>query len=187
MRTRAASFALYGGQSLHTAPTAKHSSRCCKTASATGFSCLTNPSPRSRPQRQLSLLGVMHDLVKTGRSQSDRHPLADPQLRLTTLEETAHHQITRGVLERPASYLEALDGLDYAAHILRIFYEPLLRTQIREPTFVHPLDRVRGRTLRLGRETAMETRLARLRAAGLLAKPRSVARTGLAAFRRASH
>jgi len=81
-----------------------------------GLFLLDEPESALSPQRQLTLLTLMHDLVKTGKSQFlvathspilmtypgaqimtfDKVPLGQ-----TAIEDTSHYQITRGILERP--------------------------------------------------------------------------------------
>lgn len=88
-----------------------------------GLFLLDEPESSLSPQRQLALLALMHDLVATGKSQFliathspilmtypgsqiisfDKVPLS-----VTTLEQTAHYQITSGILEQPGSYWKHL-------------------------------------------------------------------------------
>ena len=88
-----------------------------------GLFLFDEPESALSPQRQLALLALMHDFVRTGKCQFviathspilmtypgaeiisfDKIPLA-----AIGLEETSHYQITKGILESPASYWKYL-------------------------------------------------------------------------------
>jgi len=113
----------YGGQSLHTRSHGEAFLAVLQNRIGKGLFLLDEPESALSPQRQLALLALMHDLVKTGESQfliATHSPILmtypgaqiisfeEAQLRETILEETSHYQITRGVLEHPGSYWKHL-------------------------------------------------------------------------------
>jgi predicted ATPase len=115
----------YSGRSLHTRSHGEAFLAVLQNRIGQGLFLLDEPESALSPQRQLALLALMHDLVQTGKSQfliATHSPILmtypgaqlisfdGGQLHGTTLEETSHYQITRGVLEHPGSYWKYLTG-----------------------------------------------------------------------------
>jgi predicted ATPase len=88
-----------------------------------GIILMDEPEAALSPQRQLSLLASMMSLARGGRVQfviathsailltfPDAHILSfdGPTIARTRLEDTAHYQITRGILESPERYWKHL-------------------------------------------------------------------------------
>jgi predicted ATPase len=116
-------YSRYGGRSLHTRSHGEAFLAVLQNRIGQGLFLLDEPESSLSPQRQLALLALMHDLVATGKSQFliathspilmtypgsqiisfDKVPLS-----VTTLEQTAHYQITSGILEQPGSYWKHL-------------------------------------------------------------------------------
>ena len=84
-----------------------------------GMFIMDEPESALSPQRQLALLVRMAELVRAGQSQfviathspilltfpdADIVNFDEAPLRSVRLEETSHYQISRGILEDPASY-----------------------------------------------------------------------------------
>jgi predicted ATPase len=84
-----------------------------------GMFIMDEPESALSPQRQLALLVRMAELVRAGQSQfviathspilltfpdADIVNFDEAPLRSVRLEETSYYQITRGILEDPASY-----------------------------------------------------------------------------------
>lgn len=116
-------YARYGGQSLHTRSHGEAFLAVLQNRIGEGLFLLDEPESALSPQRQLALLALMYDLVKTGRSQfiiATHSPilmtypgaqivsLDTTPLRAITLEETSHYQITKGILDSPRSYWKHL-------------------------------------------------------------------------------
>jgi predicted ATPase len=116
-------YSRYGGRSLHARSHGEAFLAVLQNRIGEGLFLLDEPESALSPQRQLALLALMHDLVKTGKSQFliathspilmtypnaqivtfDKVPLG-----LTSLEDTSHYQITKGILEQPGSYWKYL-------------------------------------------------------------------------------
>jgi predicted ATPase len=109
----------YGGRSLHTRSHGEAFLAVLNNRMGEGMFFLDEPEAALSPQRQLALLTLVHDLVETGNCQfviATHSPILmtfpnaqiisfdQKQLLATTLEETAHYQITRGVLDHPGRY-----------------------------------------------------------------------------------
>jgi predicted ATPase len=95
-----------------------------------GLLLMDEPESALSPQRQLTLLALMYDFVKTGRSQffvATHSPILltfpgatiisfdQGQLERIALEDTTHFQITRDLLNNPQMYwrhLAASDAID---------------------------------------------------------------------------
>lgn len=112
-------YARYGGRSLHTR---SHGEAFLATFSSwmtPGIILMDEPEAALSPQRQLALLAQIANLVKMGNVQfiiATHSPILmtvpeatllsfdDGILAPIQLENTAHYQITRGILENPARY-----------------------------------------------------------------------------------
>lgn len=116
-------FARYGGRSLHARSHGESFLDVLQNRMGDGLFLLDEPESALSPQRQLALLALMHDLVATGGTQfviATHSPILltfpgarivnfdDPALPVMRLEETAHYQITRGILEAPERYWRRL-------------------------------------------------------------------------------
>ena len=116
-------YASYGGRSLHERSHGEAFLAIVQNRIREGLFLLDESESALSPQRQLALLLLMHDLTETGKSQfiiATHSPIlmtfpgaeiiSFDQGRLcpTTLEETTHYQITRGILEHPDRYLKPL-------------------------------------------------------------------------------
>ena len=112
-------YARYGGQSPHTRSHGESFLDVFNHRVGDGLYLLDEPESALSPQRQLSLLGIMASLAKSGKTQfiiATHSPilmtfpgatilsLDSGSVEATTLEETTHYQITRGVLEYPEKY-----------------------------------------------------------------------------------
>lgn len=123
-------YARYGGRSLHTR---SHGEAFLEVFSAwlnPGMILMDEPEAALSPQRQLALLSRMAGLVKSGGVQlviATHSPIIltfpdatllsfDGQcIKQTSLHETSHFQITKGILDAPARYWKHLlsdDKLD---------------------------------------------------------------------------
>jgi predicted ATPase len=109
-------FARYGGTSLHQRSHGEAFLEVFKHRIDDGLFLVDEPEAALSPQRQLALLYLIRDRVERGRTQfivATHSPILltfpgativgfdDGTLRPVTLEETAHYQITRGILECP--------------------------------------------------------------------------------------
>jgi predicted ATPase len=112
-------YARYGGRSLHSRSHGEAFLALFQNRIRQGLYLLDEPESALSPQRQLALLALMDDLVRAGASQfviATHSPILltfpgatiisfdDPKLPRTRLEDTAHYQITRGILEGPERY-----------------------------------------------------------------------------------
>lgn len=112
-------YALYGGASLHQRSHGESFLDVLQNRMETGLYLLDEPESALSPQRQLALLALMDDLTRVGHTQfiiATHSPILltfpgarivnfdDPTLPSMRLEETAHYQITRGILESPERY-----------------------------------------------------------------------------------
>ncbi len=88
---------------------------------------MDEPEAALSPQRQLSLLRMMSELVQQGGTQliiAPHSPIlltfpgasifnfVDDELKKVTLEETAHFQITKGILDNPERYWRHLRSVE---------------------------------------------------------------------------
>lgn len=117
-------YTLYGGRSLHTRSHGEAFLAILQNRIRSGLLLFDEPESALSPQRQLTLLAHMSALVATGKSQFiiATHPpilLTFPgaqilsfdgdALRPTSLEDTSHFQITKGILQTPAVYWKHLE------------------------------------------------------------------------------
>src|SRR5688572_6267192 len=112
-------YARYGGRSLHTRSHGEAFLTMFASWMTPGLILMDEPEAALSPQRQLTLLAQMANLVRGGNVQffvATHSPivLTFPDARLlsfdggriapTRLEETSHYQITKGLLDHPARY-----------------------------------------------------------------------------------
>lgn len=112
-------YARYGGRSLHTRSHGEAFLEVFLSWMSPGIIVMDEPEAALSPQRQLALLVQMSNLVKRGDVQfiiATHSPilltfpgalllsLDGKKIKPTTLEQTSHYQITRGILEKPESY-----------------------------------------------------------------------------------
>jgi len=113
----------YGGRSLHEQSHGEAFLAVLQNRIGPGLYLFDEPESALSPQRQLALLALILDLVKTGRCQfiiATHSPILmtyphaqimsfdKVPLRAISLEETSHYQITKGILEQPGSYWKHL-------------------------------------------------------------------------------
>lgn len=118
-------YASYGGRSLHTRSHGEAFLAVIQNRFDAGMFLLDEPESALSPQRQLFLLAQMYRMATAGGSQfiiATHSPILmtfpDAQLlsfdegkiRPVRLEDTAHYQITRGILQNPAAYWRHLRG-----------------------------------------------------------------------------
>jgi predicted ATPase len=116
-------FARYGGRSLHTRSHGEAFLSVLSSWMAPGLILMDEPEAALSPQRQLALLVQMARLAKDGATQfvvathstilmtypgASLLSFDDGTISPTTLEETSHYQITKGLLEHPARYWQHL-------------------------------------------------------------------------------
>jgi predicted ATPase len=116
-------FARYGGRSLHMRSHGEAFLAMLTSWMAPGIILMDEPEAALSPQRQLTLLAVMARLASRGDVQflvATHSPILltfpgasiisfdDPKLPVVRLEDTAHFQITKGILESPARYWKHL-------------------------------------------------------------------------------
>ena len=114
-------YARYGGQSPHTR---SHGESCLDLLNhrlGTGLFLMDEPESALSPQRQLALMSIMADRIKTGKTQfivATHSPILMTfpgatilsldfnagSIEEVELEETSHFQLTRGILEHPEKY-----------------------------------------------------------------------------------
>lgn len=90
-----------------------------------GIILMDEPESALSPQRQLALLAQMHQLAQAGNVQfivATHSPIIltfpgasilsfdGPKITPVQLQETAHYQITKGILQSPESYWHHLAG-----------------------------------------------------------------------------
>jgi predicted ATPase len=112
-------YARYGGQSLHSRSHGEAFLAVILNRMEAGLFLMDEPESALSPQRQLALLSRMAQLVEAGSSQfivathspilltypgADLVSFDEVPPRSVRLEETAHYQITRGILETPERY-----------------------------------------------------------------------------------
>ncbi len=122
---RVAAYARYGGRDLTTRSHGEAFLTVLTSRLARGFYLADEPEAALSPQRQLTLLARMWQLVESGGTQliiATHSPVLmtfpgaaivsfdGGALREITLEETTHYQITRGVLDAPERYWKHLRG-----------------------------------------------------------------------------
>jgi predicted ATPase len=118
-------YALFGGRSLHTRSHGEAFLAILQNRIRSGLLLLDEPESALSPQRQLALLAHMSALVAAGKSQfiiATHSPILltfpaaqilsfdGDVLRPTSLEDTSHFQITRGILQNPAVYWKHLQA-----------------------------------------------------------------------------
>ena len=116
-------YARYGGRSLHMQSHGEAFLAVLQHRIREGVFPLDEPESALSPQRLLALLVLIHDLTERGDSQfiiATHSPLLmtfsgaeivsfdTPELKPTSLEETSHYQITRGMLDDPSLYWKYL-------------------------------------------------------------------------------
>jgi predicted ATPase len=116
----------YGGRSLHTRSHGEAFLALFEhRLQAGGVILMDEPEAALSPQRQLTLLALLHALVESGNTQlfiathspilmtcpgSELLQITDTGIAPTRLEDTSHYQITRGILENPERYWKHLRG-----------------------------------------------------------------------------
>jgi predicted ATPase len=118
-------FVSFGGQSLHKLSHGEAFLAVMQNRFRTGLLLMDEPESALSPQRQLTLLSLIHRLVQSGRTQmiaATHSPILltypgahiisfdEGPLRRIRLEETTHYQITRGLLNNPAQYWQHLQS-----------------------------------------------------------------------------
>jgi predicted ATPase len=113
----------YGGKPLHTKSHGEAFLSTLQNRLSEGLFLLDEPESALSPQRQLTLLATMYDLVRRGKTQFLiathsaillTYPGAkivsfdDGSLTTVELADTPHYQITRGILQNPESYWKHL-------------------------------------------------------------------------------
>ena len=113
----------YGGRSLHVMSHGEAFLSIMQNRLSDGLFILDEPESALSPQRQLTLLALMYDLVKQGNTQfiiatHSAILLTYPDARIVSFDEqqlesisfadTSHYQITRGILQSPESYWKHL-------------------------------------------------------------------------------
>ena len=116
-------YTLYGGQSLHTRSHGEAFLAILQHRIRSGLLLFDEPESALSPQRQLALLAHMSNLVAAGTSQfiiATHSPILltfpgaqilsfdGDDVRPTSLEDTSHFQITKGILQNPAVYWKHL-------------------------------------------------------------------------------
>ncbi|MCA9077860.1 MAG: AAA family ATPase [Planctomycetaceae bacterium] len=122
-------YAAYGGQSLLTRSHGEAFLSVIQNRFTSGLFLMDEPESALSPQRQLTLLTLIYDMVNAGASQviiATHSPilLTYPDARIVsfdhgplkhvTIEETSHHQITTGILSNPEAYWRHLRQRDQA-------------------------------------------------------------------------
>jgi len=118
-------YARYGGRSLHMQSHGEAFLAVLQNRIRDGVFLLDEPESALSPQRQLALLLLIHELIEQGKSQfiiATHSPLLmtypgaqiisfdSPELSSVSIEDTAHYQITRGMLDDPLRYWNYLLG-----------------------------------------------------------------------------
>lgn len=119
----------YGGKTLHVKSHGEAFLSIMQNRLTEGLFLLDEPESALSPQRQLTLMAIIYDLVRQGKSQfiiATHSPilLTYPEARIISfddgalptvnLSETPHYQITRGILQSPESYWKHLRDPDGA-------------------------------------------------------------------------
>lgn len=120
-------FVRYGGRTLHRMSHGEAFLSVMQNRFREGLFLMDEPESALSPQRQLTLLALMHALVAEGRSQffaATHSPilLTFPgatiisfdrgKLERVQLEDTSHYQITKGLLNNPRAYWHHLAASD---------------------------------------------------------------------------
>lgn len=115
----------YGGKSLHARSHGEAFLAVLRSWMTPGIFLMDEPESALSPQRQLALLARVADLAREGHSQfiiathsailltfpsAEIISFDDPGLGRIPLEDTAHYQITRGILDAPERYWRHLGG-----------------------------------------------------------------------------
>jgi predicted ATPase len=118
-------YARYGGRSLHTRSHGEAFLAILQNRIRSGFLLFDEPESALSPQRQLALLAHMSALVADGKSQfiiATHSPILltfpgaqilsfdGDRLHPTSLDNTSHFQITKGILQNPAVYWKHLQA-----------------------------------------------------------------------------
>ncbi|MEM7457052.1 MAG: AAA family ATPase [Planctomycetota bacterium] len=113
----------YGGQSLHTRSHGESFLALLQNRFGEGLFLMDEPESALSPQRQLTLLAMIADRVRNGKSQfiiATHSPIlmTFPGARIINFdssrldeipfEDTSHYHLTRGILENPAMYWKHL-------------------------------------------------------------------------------
>jgi len=113
----------YGGKSLHTMSHGEAFLSVMRNRLSEGLFLLDEPESALSPQRQLSLMTLMYDLVRGNKTQfiiathsailltfPDAKIISfdDEHLKPVSLAETRHYQITSGILNNPEAYWKHL-------------------------------------------------------------------------------
>lgn len=112
----------YGGKSLHQQSHGEAFLSLFHNHFQNGLYILDEPESALSPQRQLSLLSIIHKLEKAGKAQfiiSTHSPilmcypgaeiyLLDDKIQQTNYKETEHYQLTKNFLESPEHYFRHL-------------------------------------------------------------------------------
>jgi len=116
-------YAAYGGKSLHTRSHGEAFLALMSNRFRAGLFLMDEPESALSPQRQLSLLTLISKLVANQKSQfiiATHSPILltfpgatllsfdEDRIVETTLEETSHYQITKGILANPKMYWQHL-------------------------------------------------------------------------------
>ena len=122
----------YGGQSPHTRSHGESFLDLLSHRLGSGLFLMDEPESALSPQRQLALMSIMADRIKTGKTQfivATHSPILMTfpgatilsldfnagSIEEVELQETSHFQLTRGILEHPEKYwrhlLEDTDGI----------------------------------------------------------------------------
>lgn len=116
-------YARYGGKSLHTRSHGEAFLTLLLNRLTSGLLILDEPESALSPQRQLTLLARMAELVDAGRTQfivathspilltfpgADIIDFDDAPLASIRIQDTSHYQITRGILDAPERYWKDL-------------------------------------------------------------------------------
>lgn len=117
----------YGGRSLHVMSHGEAFLSVMQNRLTEGLFILDEPESALSPQRQLTLLALMHDLAHQGKTQfliatHSAILLTYPGARIVSfdkeqltsiaLTDTSHYRITRGILQSPESYWKHLRNPD---------------------------------------------------------------------------
>lgn len=120
-------YSRYGGCSLHRRSHGEAFLSVFESWMRPGIILMDEPEAALSPQRQLSLLRMMSELVQQGGTQliiATHSPIlltfpgasifnfVDDELKKVTLEETAHFQITKGILDNPERYWRHLRSVE---------------------------------------------------------------------------
>ena len=120
-------YARYGGRSLHARSHGEAFLALLLNRLGSGLILMDEPESALSPQRQLTLLARMHEMIEAGDTQfivathspilltypgADIVTFDEAPLASIRLQDTSHYQITRGVLEAPDRYWRLLTKQD---------------------------------------------------------------------------